>query len=46
MKGFHNKVLHIDLGQRSFEEESIDDAIYREFLGGKGLATHLLLKNT
>ena len=46
MRGFHNKVLHIDLSQRSFEEQSIDDAIYREFLGGKGLATHLLLKNT
>jgi aldehyde:ferredoxin oxidoreductase len=46
VKGFHNKVLHIDLSQRSFEEEPIDDAIYREFLGGKGLATHLLLKNT
>ena len=46
MKGFHNKVLHIDLSQMSFEEESIDDAIYREFLGGKGLATHLLLKDT
>jgi aldehyde:ferredoxin oxidoreductase len=46
VRGFHNKVLHIDLSQRSFEEQSIDDAIYREFLGGKGLATHLLLKNT
>jgi len=46
VKGFHNKVLHIDLSQMSFEEESIDDAIYREFLGGKGLATHLLLKDT
>jgi aldehyde:ferredoxin oxidoreductase len=46
VRGFHNKVLHIDLSQRSFEEQPIDDAIYREFLGGKGLATHLLLKNT
>ena len=46
MKGFHNKLLYIDLSQRSFAEESVDDAIYREFLGGKGLATHLLLKNT
>jgi aldehyde:ferredoxin oxidoreductase len=27
------KILHIDLSHRSFEEESIDEAIYREFLG-------------
>jgi len=46
MKGFYNVVLHIDLSRRSFEEESIDDAVYRELLGGKGLGTYLLLKNT
>jgi aldehyde:ferredoxin oxidoreductase len=45
MNGFHNKVLHVDLKQRSFEEESIDDAVYQQFLGGKGLGTYLLLKN-
>jgi len=46
MKGFHNVVLHIDLSQRSFEEESIDDNVYRQLLGGKGLGTYLLLNNT
>jgi len=46
MNGFHNVVLHVNLSQRSFEEESIDDAVYRELLGGKGLGTHLLLENT
>jgi len=46
MKGFHNVVLHIDLSQRSFEEEAIDDSVYRQLLGGKGLGTHLLLNNT
>jgi len=46
MDGFHNVVLHINLSQRSFEEEPIDDAVYRQLLGGKGLGTHLLLKNT
>ena len=45
MDGFHNRVLHVDLKQRSFAEESIDDAIYQQFLGGKGLGTYLLLKN-
>jgi len=46
MNGFYNAVLHVNLSQRSFEEESIDDAVYRELLGGKGLGTHLLLENT
>lgn len=46
MKGFHNKVLHINLSQRSFEEQPVSDQIYTKLLGGKGLATHLLLENT
>ena len=46
MEGFHNKVLHVNLSERSFEEEAIEEEIYRKFLGGKGLATHLLLHNT
>ena len=46
MNGFHNKVLHVSLGQKSFEEEFIDDDIYVNFLGGKGVGTYLLLNNT
>ncbi len=46
MKGFHNKVLHINLNQQSFKEEHIDDAIYQQLLGGKGLGAHLLMENT
>lgn len=46
MDGFHNKALHIDLSKRSSGEEPIDDKVYEELLGGKGLATHLLLNNT
>ena len=45
MDGFHNKVLHIDVSQRSFEEEPIDDKVYADCLGGKGLGTYLLLNN-
>jgi aldehyde:ferredoxin oxidoreductase len=45
MKGVHNKVLYVDLSRRSFEEEPIGDDIYEAFLGGKGLATHLLTRN-
>lgn len=46
MYGFHNRVLHVDLSRSSFEEEPIDDKVYRTFLGGKGLGTYLLIKNT
>jgi aldehyde:ferredoxin oxidoreductase len=46
MDGFHNKVLHINLSQRSFQEKAIDDEVYTRLLGGKGLATHLLLHNS
>ncbi len=46
MNGFYNKVLHINLTRRSFEEEHINDEVYRTFLGGKGLASYLLFKNT
>jgi len=46
MHGFHNKILHIDLTRRSFEAESVDDEVYRQYLGGKGLSTWLLLNNT
>jgi len=46
MHGFYNKVLHIDLTRRSFEQESVNDEVYQEYLGGKGLGTWLLLNNT
>lgn len=44
MKGFFNRILKIDLNGRRFSEEEISDEIFQNFLGGKGLATHLLLK--
>jgi aldehyde:ferredoxin oxidoreductase len=46
MESFHSVVLHINLSQKSFEEEPINDRIYKELLGGKGLGAHLLLGNT
>lgn len=45
MEGFHNKVLYIDVSRRSFAEEHINDEIYRDLLGGKGLGMHLLFYN-
>ncbi len=46
MKSFHNSVLHINLNQKSFEEEPISDKVYEELLAGKGLGAYLLLNNT
>ncbi len=46
MKGFHNKVMQVNLKQRSSEEQFVDNEIYARLLGGKGLTTHLLLNNT
>ena len=44
MRGFFNIALRIDVSQRAFEIESIPDSLLKTTLGGKGLATHLLLK--
>jgi aldehyde:ferredoxin oxidoreductase len=45
MKGFFNRVLIIDITRRTTREESMVDDILKQYLGGKGLATHLLLKH-
>jgi aldehyde:ferredoxin oxidoreductase len=44
MKGVFGKTLKIDLNNQSFSEETIENSVYESFLGGKGLASHLLLK--
>jgi len=46
MYGFHNRLLRVNLTERTFEMEAIPDDILAAYLGGKGLATHLLLENT
>jgi aldehyde:ferredoxin oxidoreductase len=45
MFGFYNMVLRIDVTQKAFELQMISDEILRQTLGGKGLATHLLLEH-
>ncbi|MBE9569367.1 MAG: aldehyde:ferredoxin oxidoreductase, partial [Proteobacteria bacterium] len=45
MKGFYNRILHINVSDQSFHVEPIDDAILERYLGGKGLSTYLLLKH-
>lgn len=45
MYGFFNMVLRVNVSQRSFEIQCVNDAVLRRSLGGKGLATHLLLRH-
>ena len=44
MKGFFKKILRINLKDKTYKAEKVDDDIYKKYLGGKGLATYLLLK--
>jgi aldehyde:ferredoxin oxidoreductase len=44
MKGFFNKILKIDLTQRTARDEIVPDSVYQSWLGGKGLALHLLME--
>jgi len=44
MKGFFNKLLKIDLSGQEFSYEPIPDEVLARTLGGKGLGTHLLMK--
>lgn len=45
MHGFFNMALRINVSQQSFEMQFISDTVLRRNLGGKGLATHLLLRH-
>lgn len=44
MKGFSNTCLTIDLNNRRSQVRDIEDRVYIAWLGGKGLATYLLLR--
>jgi len=46
MNGFFQRILTIDLTNRTSREESVSEDITRDYLGGKGLATRLLLDKT
>ncbi|KJS31556.1 MAG: aldehyde:ferredoxin oxidoreductase [Desulfatitalea sp. BRH_c12] len=45
MFGFYNMVLSVDVTHKSYELQMISDDLLKRTLGGKGLATHLLLKH-
>ncbi len=42
---FFGKILWIDLSEGTSKEELLSDEIYREYLGGYGLATKLIYEN-
>lgn len=45
MKGFFNRLLTVDLTCRTFRVDRLEDALTARYMGGKGLATHLLLEH-
>lgn len=45
MKGFFGKLLRIDLTRQSYVQETIPDRVFKQYLGGKGLGSYLLLQN-
>jgi aldehyde:ferredoxin oxidoreductase len=45
MYGFYNKVLRVNVTRKAFDLQTIPDQVTRQFLGGKGLATYLLLRH-
>src|SRR6478609_4057422 len=44
-KGFHGKVLLVDLTDKTHREEPVDPSVYRNYLGGYGLGAWLMWKH-
>jgi len=44
MKGFFNRILRINVTDQDYGVEPISDSLLEKYLGGKGLATYMLLK--
>ncbi len=44
MKGFYNKIVVVDLTNGTYKVAQIDDDVCAAYLGGKGLASHLLYR--
>ncbi len=42
MQGFYGRILKINLNEKTFQAETVNDQVYEKYLGGKGLASHLL----
>lgn len=42
MKGYHGRILVIDLSRETFQTDTLDNTVYETFIGGKGLGSYLL----
>jgi aldehyde:ferredoxin oxidoreductase len=43
VRGYHGKILRVDLTSGTHRVEEVPETLYRRYLGGGGLATHYLL---
>ncbi len=46
LKGYMRRILRVDLSEGTISEEFPDEQVLRDFLGGAGLATYYLLRET
>ncbi|NVB84537.1 MAG: aldehyde ferredoxin oxidoreductase family protein [Kofleriaceae bacterium] len=44
-KGFHGRVLFVDLSAKTHRVETVDGSVYRDYLGGYGLGAWLMWKH-
>lgn len=45
MPGYWNKILHLDLAERTYSVEAPGDEFFRRYGGGRGIIAHYLLKH-
>ncbi len=43
--GYLGKILWINLSEETFQEESLPEEVYRQYIGGYGLATKIIYQN-
>jgi len=44
LMGIFKKILWVNLSEETFKEESVPEEIYRQYLGGYGLAVNLIYR--
>jgi aldehyde:ferredoxin oxidoreductase len=44
MDGFYGRILKVDLSEKKYSIEPVQDDIFEKYLGGKGLASYLLVE--
>ena len=45
LDAYHKQILWINLSDQKTKIESLDDDIYKKFIGGRGLGTYLLYRD-